>query len=137
MRSLTNIVIFLCTVVISGMSLIMAETTDSPNFQELSSSPLLDALSQRGSRRRIFRPENLPCSRRFLTLCEDTAPNYYNKFLLGLMPQESLINRKPSAPNRRRSGVNIGSFMTDERDGLEEPPEEVLRPAEKRRKNRT
>lgn len=117
--------------------MVESETTDNPNVQESISSPLLNALVQRPNRRRTHRPENLPCSRRILTLCEDNSP-YYNNFMMGLMPEEPLINRKSSASNRRRSGVNMESFLVnDEREGLEEPPAELLRPVSRRRKNRS
>lgn len=135
--SITFPVLFL-TLLASISSLVEGETTDNPDYQVSSSSPLLESLVQRPIRRRVLRPENLPCSRRLLTLCEDT-PSYYNKFSTIILPEaETLISQKPSAPNRRRSGVDIGSFyMNDEREGLEEPPEELLRPVSRRRKNRS
>lgn len=132
----TALLVFFTTAISSLLTMVESEATDNPNTQESISSPLLGALVQR-NRRRMLRPESLPCSRRILTLCEDTSL-YYDKFMMGIMPGEPVISRQPSASNRRRSGVNMESIlMNDEREGLEEPPEELFKPVSRRRKNRS
>lgn len=135
MKLSTSSTLLVSMTVTSIISMIVAETTDNPDYEPSPSSPVLETLV-RTNRRRILQPDIVPCSRRLLTLCED-PPIYFSTFMSSLMPETGSVSRKPSAPNRRRSGVNIGSFiMNDERDGLDEPPEELLRPTNRRRKNR-